>query len=103
MKAKGIFFDLFGTLFVSHNDPKAWDKWVNAIYRNIKASGISTGTEELKELLDGFFSLDVPAGAANPNSFTSWSVVRHFSSREAPYGNGPIASRSLATRKSNSS
>ena len=72
MKAKGIFFDLFGTLFVCRNIDKAWNNWFDAIRSNMGYCGIKMDAEDLKALLDGFFADPVPPENENFRSFTRY-------------------------------
>lgn len=72
MKAKGIFFDLFGTLFICRDSNKAWENWVDVIFRNINSCRIAMDLENLKVLLDEFFSAEVPSEKDNLTGFTRY-------------------------------
>lgn len=72
MKAKGIFFDLLGTLLISQDSKTARHKWYNAIYLNIKSCGIDIDRKQLEEMLDGFLEPRVPIKTGSPSGITRY-------------------------------
>ncbi|MHA1720708.1 MAG: HAD family hydrolase [Promethearchaeota archaeon] len=43
MKIKGVFFDLFGTLFIYRDFDSAWRDWRNSLYNNFVSRGMKIG------------------------------------------------------------
>ena len=60
MKAKGIFFDLYGTLLIYGDMGAAWSDWLQVLHDKLKAYGLSLSRDELGTRCDGFFSREVP-------------------------------------------
>ncbi len=60
MKVKGIFFDLYGTLMIYNDNPKAWADWILAFYNNLQNHGLNMSFESFSTKCDGFFKKKVP-------------------------------------------
>ncbi len=58
---KGIFFDLYGTLFIFGDMKKAWADWLHHFYSSLKAYGLELSKEEFSKECDKFFGKDEPA------------------------------------------
>ena len=57
---KGIFFDLYGTLYKYGNMPKAWDDWLDTLYLNFRIFDKNLTKDSLSNACEGFFSKDEP-------------------------------------------
>ncbi len=57
---KGIFFDLYGTLFQFGNMEKAWDNWFTDLYTLFKSFGLSLTKSEFSDKCSNFFAIDEP-------------------------------------------
>jgi HAD superfamily hydrolase (TIGR01549 family) len=68
MHAKGIFFDLYGTLLVYGNMKQAWSDWLSAFYDLLKERGLNLSKDAFALECDGFFSKAAPIG--NDNDLT---------------------------------
>lgn len=55
MKVKGIFFDVYGTLFRYGDMSTAWVEWLGAIHAALQECGFQVSRESLAEAWDGFF------------------------------------------------
>jgi HAD superfamily hydrolase (TIGR01549 family) len=61
-KIKGVFFDLYGTIFIYGDMDSAWGAWFDATYAGLKTHGLTMDEESFDEECDGFFSRDFTAG-----------------------------------------
>jgi len=57
---KGIFFDLYGTLFEFGNMDKAWEKWFLNLYKLFREYGLTLTQDEFEEKCSNLFSQDEP-------------------------------------------
>jgi len=55
MGIKGIFFDLFGTLFIYGDFDSAWKDWRNSIYNNLISRGMKIGDNTFDGYCDNLF------------------------------------------------
>jgi FMN phosphatase YigB (HAD superfamily) len=60
MKAKGVFFDLYGTLLIYGDMTAAWDDWLEAFHSYLVRSGLSMDLGTFSEKCDRFFEKDEP-------------------------------------------
>jgi len=60
MKIKGIFFDLYGTLIIYNDNPKAWADWISTFYNCLKNCGLKLSIDSFAIKCDGFFGKDEP-------------------------------------------
>ena len=60
MDKKGIFFDLYGTLFIFGDMTTAWNDWANTYYETLTKCGHKIQKDNLYESLSGFFSKPRP-------------------------------------------
>jgi putative hydrolase of the HAD superfamily len=58
---RGIFFDLYGTLFVYGNMRKAWTEWLNHFHTSLREYGLTLSKEEFSKECDRFFGQHEPA------------------------------------------
>ena len=65
MRAKGIFFDLYGTLLVYGNMKQAWSDWLSTFYDLLKTRGLKISKDTFSQECNGFFSTAAPAGDSN--------------------------------------
>jgi putative hydrolase of the HAD superfamily len=63
MNARGIYFDLYGTLLVYGNMKKAWSDWLSTFYRLLKKQGLKISEQAFSQQCDGFFSSAAPCGS----------------------------------------
>lgn len=63
MNAKGIYFDLYGTLLVYGNMKKAWSDWLSTFYSLLKKQGLKISRQAFSQECDGFFSSAAPSGS----------------------------------------
>ncbi|MFX1337757.1 MAG: HAD family hydrolase [Promethearchaeota archaeon] len=61
MKINGIFFDLYGTLLIYKDNPKAWEDWISTFYNCLKNYGLNLPIESFATKCDGFFGRDEPS------------------------------------------
>ncbi len=57
---RGIFFDLYGTLFVYGDMNRAWAKWLNSFYFSLREHGLVLSKDDFSNVCDRFFSKDEP-------------------------------------------
>jgi HAD superfamily hydrolase (TIGR01509 family) len=57
----GIFFDLYGTLFVYRDMKKAWANWLNHFHISLRERGLTLSKEDFSKVCDRFFGRDEPA------------------------------------------
>ena len=57
---RGIFFDLYGTLFLYGDMKQAWTVWFNTFYSCMQGIGLSLSAEEFSAACDRFFGRDEP-------------------------------------------
>lgn len=57
---RGVFFDLFGTLFIYGDMKKAWADWFDHFYISMKDLGLSISRDEFSLACDRFFRKDEP-------------------------------------------
>ncbi|MBN1981703.1 MAG: HAD family hydrolase [Chitinivibrionales bacterium] len=63
----GVFFDLYGTLIEYGDLGAAWDDWLNSLYDDMRAAGLSIEKSTFSSLCDCFFLRDVlPLAAVWP-------------------------------------
>ncbi|MHA1728976.1 MAG: HAD family hydrolase [Promethearchaeota archaeon] len=60
MEIKGVFFDFFGTLFISDNEKTAWSNWLSSFYEYLFSKGLSESKETFSTLCNGFMGRDEP-------------------------------------------
>ncbi len=60
MKARGVFFDLYGTLLIYGDMKQAWADWLCLLHSGLKKHGLTAPLDEFAFKCDGFFSWDVP-------------------------------------------
>ena len=60
MKFKGIFFDLYGTLIIYHDNSRAWADWIATFYNCLQNYGLDLSEESFAIKCDGFFGKDEP-------------------------------------------
>ncbi|MFW9822367.1 MAG: HAD family hydrolase [Candidatus Thorarchaeota archaeon] len=65
---KGVFFDLFGTLLRYTDMQRAWDKWIQALYKGFKDSGLTLPQNLFALKCDGFLAKGEPV--INNKNFT---------------------------------
>jgi HAD superfamily hydrolase (TIGR01509 family) len=58
---RGIFFDLYGTLFLYSNMKKAWADWLHCFHVSLKEYGLTLSKEDFSKACDRFFGKDEPA------------------------------------------
>lgn len=61
-KIKGVFFDLYGTIFIYGDMDAAWAAWFDATYEGLKARGLEADVDTLDDECEGFFSRDFQPG-----------------------------------------
>ena len=61
-KIKGVFFDLYGTIFIYGDMDAAWAAWFEATYEGLKARGLEADVDTLDDECEGFFSRDFRPG-----------------------------------------
>ena len=59
----GIFFDLYGTLFVYGDMEKAWANWLNHFHISLKEHGLTLFKDDFSKVCDRFFGKDDPASS----------------------------------------
>jgi putative hydrolase of the HAD superfamily len=57
---RGVFFDLYGTLFLYGNMKQAWSVWLDTFYSCMQDIGLSISKEEFSTACDRFFGRDEP-------------------------------------------
>lgn len=58
---KGIFFDLYGTLFIYGDMKQAWQDWIDGLYMVLyEEAGLTQDQKSFSQHCDGFFSSDNP-------------------------------------------
>jgi putative hydrolase of the HAD superfamily len=57
---KGVFFDLFGTLFIYTNSRLAWEDWLSVLYNNFKEFGFKKTRESFASECDGIMNKPEP-------------------------------------------
>lgn len=72
---KGIFFDLYGTLFIFGDMNAAWNDWAEAYYKCVIDYGNNIEEQRFKSSLDGFFSRPKPNLPRNGNE--SLTIYEH--------------------------
>lgn len=58
---RGIFFDLYGTLFIYGDMEKAWAEWLHHFYISLRELGLTLSKEEFSKKCERFFGKDEPA------------------------------------------
>lgn len=74
---KGIFFDLFGTLFIYNQMDLAWNDWASAFYGSLCKCGLKMNMEEFKKHCNGFFSKPLISNINNSYSLFEQRVEKH--------------------------
>lgn len=59
-KIKGVFFDLYGTLFIYGDMDRAWDEWLRFMYGSLLEFGLKMSEDEFSAECDGFFTKPFP-------------------------------------------
>lgn len=62
-KAKGVFFDLYGTLLILGNMQQAWADWMDALYADLCPPGSSLGRAAFEDCCHQFFGKEQPPPA----------------------------------------
>ena len=62
---RGIFFDLYGTLFLYGDMKQAWNVWLSTFYKCMRDLGLSITIEDFSSACDQFFGREEPK---NPDS-----------------------------------
>ena len=57
----GIFFDLYGTLFVYGDMKNAWANWLSHFHISLKKHGLTLSEEDFSKVCNRFFGKDEPA------------------------------------------
>jgi putative hydrolase of the HAD superfamily len=60
MKIRGVFFDLFGTLFIYGDMKKAWDNWLHHFHASMRDCGLPLSIDEFSVECDKFFGKAEP-------------------------------------------
>jgi HAD superfamily hydrolase (TIGR01509 family) len=60
MKARGVFFDLYGTLLLYGDVKSAWAAWLRRLHTHLQAHGLTLSLDELAKACDGFFAHAAP-------------------------------------------
>jgi HAD superfamily hydrolase (TIGR01549 family) len=55
-KIKGVFFDLYGTLFVYGDMDRAWEEWLKFMYGSLLEYGLKMTEDDFAFECDGFFT-----------------------------------------------
>ena len=63
MTIKGVFFDLFGTLFIYGDTQAAWDRWIDSLYAGLGEHGLSISKDSFIGHCDAFFGKAEPPAA----------------------------------------
>lgn len=63
-KTKGVFFDLFGTLFIYRDLKKAWNAWFEEFFELIRIEN-DISNDRFSEICSGFYSRPDPLSAGN--------------------------------------
>ncbi|MQY77487.1 MAG: HAD-IA family hydrolase [Spirochaeta sp.] len=58
---RGVFFDLYGTLFIYGDMKKAWTDWLHHFHKSLREHGLTLSKEDFAGECDGFFGKDEPA------------------------------------------
>ena len=58
---RGVFFDLYGTLFVYGDMEKAWADWLHHFHVSLIEHGLALSKEDFSKQCDRFFGKDEPA------------------------------------------
>ena len=59
---RGVFFDLYGTIFIYGDMDSAWAAWFDATYEQLKTHGLKMDVESFDDECEGFFSRDFQPG-----------------------------------------
>lgn len=65
MNARGVFFDLYGTLLILGDMKKAWSDWMNELYKGLCGHGLSLTEPAFGDSCHLFFGKEEPAAAAD--------------------------------------
>jgi len=57
---KGVFFDLFGTLLIYTDMQKAWEMWLQALYKDFNECGLKMAQKSFAQKCDGFLAKTEP-------------------------------------------
>ncbi|TXT66481.1 MAG: hypothetical protein BAJALOKI1v1_290003 [Promethearchaeota archaeon] len=76
-KIQGIFFDVYGTLFIYNNMEDAWKDWITTYHRLLHAKGLQMPLETFISKTDGFFSLPEPTDKEKDFSVFQCRVKRY--------------------------
>ncbi len=63
MKAKGVFFDLYGTLLILGDMRQAWSDWLDALYAGLCRRGAELTRPEFEDRCHQFFGKQEPPAA----------------------------------------
>ena len=58
---RGVFFDLYGTLFVYGDMKNAWTDWLHHFHISLREHGLALSKEDFSKECDSFFGKDEPA------------------------------------------
>ena len=72
IKAKGVFFDLFGTLLLYGDMKRAWLDWVSRFHSLLRLNGLTMPREDFTDYCTGFFSRQAPR--RNNNHLTVYEL-----------------------------
>ena len=65
IKAKGVFFDLYGTLLILGDMKKAWSDWMGVFYEALCGHGLSLTETDFGDCCHHFFGKTEPAPATD--------------------------------------
>jgi HAD superfamily hydrolase (TIGR01549 family) len=80
-KIKGVFFDLFGTLFIYGDMDRAWACWFESMYGGLKQRGLTLDEESFDDECEGFFSRDFTPGPQDATCTVYEARVSNFCRR----------------------
>jgi len=59
-RARGVFFDLYGTLLIYGNMNQAWSDWLDCVLTNLRDIGLEMSRRDFANRCQGFFSWPDP-------------------------------------------
>jgi putative hydrolase of the HAD superfamily len=69
-KIKGVFFDLYGTLFVYGDMDGAWDDWLKVMYASLRKGGLRLDEEAFALQCEGFFTRNFSVAPEDKGRYT---------------------------------
>ena len=89
---RGIFFDLFGTLFIYGDMKKAWSDWLYCLYSSMQDCGLEISMDEFSKECDMFFGEKEPTFIDNDLTIFEKRIKELSSSLRLTISKGDICS-----------